>query len=151
MDRTVSSRVLRGFEWFFALLGAAICVFVVIAFASQQFNDLWPAPGLYFLEIIILALLVLVSKVVAIKPVIMDYSVIPWSAGGALLAFVILAGFSMGPSLFPAMLSFWLAAAAGDMRQRRPVLPHLGLTLVAAVFQAGLIGMLLLFSSFNRG
>lgn len=147
MDRTIPSWVLRGCEWFFALLGATVCVGVAIAFASQQFNDLWPTPGLYFLEIIFLALLVLISKLVEDKPVKMEHSLVPWTAGGVLLAFVILAGFSMGPFLFPAMVSFWLAALAGDLRQRRPILPHLALALVAMVFQAALIGILLLLSS----
>lgn len=151
MARTIPPWALRSCEWFFALFGAAGCVVVVIAFASQQFYDLWPTPGLYFMEIIFLALLALISKVVEIKPVKMDDSVISWVTGGALLAFVILAGFSMGPFLFPPMLSFWLAAAAGDMRQKRPILTHLALALVAAVFQAALIGIFLLLSSARIG
>ena len=151
MDRTIPSWVLRGCEWFFALLGAAVCVVVAIAFASQQFNDLWLTPGLYFLEIIFLALLVLISKVAEVKPVKMSNSVITWIAGGVLLAFVILWGFSMGLFLVPAMLSFWLAAAAGDMRQNYPILPHLRLALVAAIIQAGLIGIFLLLSSISIG
>ena len=151
VGHTIPSWALRGIEWFFALLGAAVCVFVAIAFASQQLNDLWPTPGLYFLEIIFLALLVLLSKVVEVKPARIENSLIAWISGGVLLAFVILAGFSMGLFLLPAMLSFWLAAAAGDMRQNRPIPPHVGLTLIAAVLQAGLMGIILLFSRVSMG
>jgi hypothetical protein len=118
---------------------------VVIAFASNELKDLWLTPGLYFLEIIFLALLVLISRVVVDKPVKMDPNVITWIAAGVLLPFVILGGFTIGLFLFPAMISFGLAAAAGDLRQRRPIPPHLGLALVAAVFQAALIAILFLF------
>ena len=90
---------------------------------SSDFNDLWPTPGLYFLEIIFLALLVLISKVVKVKPVKMGNSVISWIAGGVLWPLWYWRELSMGPFLFPAMLSFWLAAAAGDMRQNYPSYP----------------------------
>ena len=106
MDRTIPSWVLRGCEWFFALLGAAVCVVVAIAFASQQFNDLWLTPGLYFLEIIFLALLVLISKVAEVKPVKMSNSVITWIAGGVLLAFVILCGIQHGAISAPSDVIF---------------------------------------------
>ena len=151
LSRPISSWVLRGCEWFFALFGAVVCVGVAIGFASQQSHDLWPAPGLYFLEIILLALLALFSRVADVGAVKRDYSLITWLAGGALLAFVILGGFSIGPFLLPAMLAFWLAATLGDLRQQRPIPAHLALTLVAAVFQAALIGILLLVSGVSMG
>ncbi len=148
--RTIPTWVLRGIEWIFATSGAVVCIGVAIATASQQFGDLWPTPGLYLLEIILLALVALASRLLDTGLVKTDYGAITWMTGGVLLAFVILAGFSIGPYLFPSMLAFWLAAAAGDQRQRRPIPPHLALALVAAVFQAGLIGLLLLLSSAIR-
>jgi hypothetical protein len=142
--------MLRGVEWTFTLFGSAVCVWVAIFTASQQFNNLWPTPGLFLFEILLLAVVALTSRVVDVGPVKMDYGAISWMTGGVLLAFVILAGFSIGPSLFPAMLAFWLAAAAGDLRQHRSLLTHLALALVAAVFQGALIGLLLLLSSAYR-
>jgi hypothetical protein len=136
--------VLRGIEWVFIFLGTASCVLVVLVFAAQQPNDLWPAPGLYFIEIILLALAALISKFFDTQPEKRDYNIITWIAAGALLAFVILGGFSIGPYLFPAMISFGLAGAAADVRRERPIFPRLGLVLVAAVVQAAFIGIFLL-------
>jgi hypothetical protein len=141
--RTIPLWILRGGEWVFALFGAIVCIGVSIAVASYQFNDLWPLPGLYLIELILLALSGLISRVVDVGSVKMDTSLIAWMTGGVLMAFVILAGFSFGFYLLPAMLAFWLAATIADLRQKRPIL-RLAMALVAAVFQAALICVLLL-------
>jgi hypothetical protein len=143
-QRSLPTRLLRGIEWVFALLGAAICVLVVLIFAAQQPDNLWPAPGLYFIEIIFLALATLISKFFESQSGNKDYNIITWIAAGALLAFVILSGFSIGPYLLPAMISFGLAGTAADLRRRRPIFPRLGLALVAAVVQVAFIGIFLL-------
>jgi hypothetical protein len=146
LDRTIPVRLLRVCEWVFVLAGTVLCVWVALVFASYQSSNLWPVPGLYFLEIILVAVFSLTSRILDVGPVSIDYGLITWLAGGILLAFVILGGFSIGPSLFPAMLAFWLAAALGDVRQRRPMLAHLAWALVAALFQGALIGVILLIS-----
>ncbi len=138
---------LRGAEWVLALVGAVICVGVAILVVSLQPDNLWPAPGIYLLELILLGMLALASRAADRGGTRIDYGAIPWVTGGVLLAFVILAGFSIGPLLFPAMLAFWLAAIAGDLRQNRAILPHLGIALIAAVFQAGIIGLFPLLTS----
>jgi hypothetical protein len=143
-QRSLPAGLLRGIEWVFALLGAAICVLVVLIFAAQQPDNLWPAPGLYFIEIIILAFAALISKLFESQPGNRDYNILTWIAAGALLAFVILGGFSIGPYLFPAMISFGLAGAAADIRHRRPIFSRLELALVAAVVQAAFMGIFLL-------
>lgn len=149
-NQMIPAWVFRGVEWIFTLFGSAVCVWVAISTASQQFNDLWPTPGLFLLEILLLAPAALTSRVVDVGSIKMDYGAISWMAGGVLLAFVILAGFSIGPFLFPAMLAFWLAAAAGDLRQHRALSTHFALALLAAVCQGVLIGLLLLLTSTLR-
>ena len=149
-SRKIPHRALRGAEWALALIGAVICVGVAIMAASMQFNDLWPTPGIYLLELILLGMLAMASRILDRGEPKTDYGTVTWAAGGILLAFVILAGFSIGPFLFPAMLAFWLAAAAGDLRQNRAILPHLGIALIAAVFQGGIIGLFLLLTSAAR-
>lgn len=144
--RSIPSWVWRGSEWIFVLLGAVICVGTSIVFASQQASELWPTPGLYFLELIFLVLLALMSRVANIGFIKVGSSTVDWVVGGVLLAFVILGAFTIGPFLFPAMLAFWLAATIGDIRLKHPVLSHLALSLVAAVSQAAIIGMFLLLS-----
>ena len=64
-----------------------------------------------------------------------------WLANGVLFAFVILAMFSIGPLLFPAMIVFWLAAVISNISQKRPIKTHKALTMIAAVFQTALIGL----------
>ena len=141
---TFSERILPIGEWIFAVLGAAICVGAVIEFAPLQAVRLWPAPGIYFLELIVLAILVLISRVMDASPGKMDYGAIPWIAGGALFAFSILAVFSIGLYIFPAAVAYFLAAILGDIRHRGSIRKHLVFSLVAAVCQVGLVGLFLL-------
>lgn len=146
LQRSIPSWVWRGSEWVLVMLGAAICVGVSITFAAQQSSELWPTPGLYFLELILLVLLALISRVANVRFIKLESSTVDWVVGGVLLAFVILGAFTIGPILFPAMLAFWLAAVIGDIRLKHPILSHLALTTVAAVCQAAVIGMFLLIS-----
>ena len=145
---TTSTRqkVLRLLEWVFAVLGTAVCEVAVIFFASQQLDALWPAPGFYFIEIVLFGVLVVVNLIKDTNLPGAIWGAIPWVAGGVLLAFVILAGFTIGPLLFPAMLAFWLAGAAADLRQRRGLARHFGLAVIAALFQGALIFAILFLS-----
>lgn len=144
--RVVPVWVLRSVEWVAVFVGAAGSVWVAVVFGSQQFNNLWPTPGLYLLEIVILGLIALFSRLVDTGAVSFDYGAITWVVSGALLAFVILGGFSIGPFIFPSMIAFALAAACGDLRQGRKIPVHIGYALVAAVAQAALIAILLILS-----
>ena len=139
-------KVLRLFEWVCTVFGAAVCLVVVISFASQQPDNLWLLPGLYFIEIALLGLLGVASRAMDTNPASAVWGAIPWGVGGALLSFVILGGFSIGPFLFPAMLTFWLAGTAADLRQKRGFAGHFGLALIAALLQGALILTILLLS-----
>ncbi|HEX7975977.1 MAG TPA: hypothetical protein VF498_16330 [Anaerolineales bacterium] len=149
---TTRQKVLRLLEWAFAVFGAAVCLAVVDLFALQQLDELWPLPGLYFIEIVLLGLLGVTSRLGDTNPASAAlWGAIPWGVGGALLSFVILGGFSIGPFLIPAMLAFWLAGAIADLRQGRSIAGHLGLAVMAALFQGALIfAVLFLFLSPQR-
>ncbi|HEX9012253.1 MAG TPA: hypothetical protein VF813_02010 [Anaerolineaceae bacterium] len=123
---------------------------VPVLFAPNQHGDLWPAPGIYFIEIVLAGLAGFASRVMdtggAVFPLgsgRISPGAVTWAAAGMLLAFVVLGMFSIGPLLFPAMLAFGAAAALGDRRQGRALLPHLGLALAAALVQAGIIALVL--------
>ncbi len=143
-NRHIPPWVFQVSEWIFALIGVIICIAVASVFGASQPGDLWPTPGFYFVEIIIFPVLAFVSYFVNLGPINNDRSIVAWVTGGMLLAFVILGGFSIGPFLFPAMLALWLSAGIHDIRTKRLVPRHLGLALVAAIFQAALIGVFLL-------
>lgn len=90
---THKSSMLRPLEWLAALIGAINCILVPGLFAQQGRS--FPLPFLYFLEIILLGVLVLLF--VARRPQLDDrWHALPWAAAGVILAFVILGGFSIG-------------------------------------------------------
>lgn len=129
----------RLFEWIAAVIGAITCAAVPLLFVTNQ-QPLFPLPGLYFIEIMLLGLLVLVAT--AARPSRWG-STMPWIAAGILLAFVILGGFSIGPPLFPAMVAFVVVGVLADWQTGGKIALHLVLFLSAAVIQAMLMLLLI--------
>lgn len=144
MTSSVSAiRLLRAGEWLAALVGAINCVLVPAVFAQSQ-RHLFPLPGLYFVQIALLGVLVLAF--VAARPQLKRrWAALPWLAAGVVLAFVILGGFTIGPFLIPAFIGFVITGVLGDLQDGRAMGRHLGYLLVAAVAQAALMGLLILF------
>ena len=123
--------------WIAAVVGAVNCVLVPLLFAQQQ-DRLFPLPGLYFIEIALVGVLVLVFVAVGggLKA---RRRWLPWAAAGILLAFVVLGGFSIGPFLIPAFLAFALVGILADWPDGGAMARHAGVLLVAAVAQAALM------------
>ena len=136
----VNSGWLRVLEWIAALTGALDCLAVAILFSLNQstpgdpFANLWPVPGLYFLELIALAALAIAFVAKEAFPSITPSGQIPWISAGILVAFVILGAWSIGPFLLPALLSFLMLGILGDFSSHpntnRAILPVLLLTLL---------------------
>lgn len=136
---------LRLLEWVLTVLAMGVCLAVVFLFASQQLDELWPLPGLYFIEIILLGLLGVASRIGDTSSAgAAFWGAVPWVVAGALLPFVILGIFSIGLFIFPAMLAFGLAGAAADLRQKRATAGHLGLAVLIALLQGALMAAVLL-------
>jgi hypothetical protein len=113
-----------------------------VVFAQNQ-GTLFPLPGLYFIEIALLGVLVLLY--VAARPGLkVRWPAVPWAAAGILLAFVIIAGFSIGPALIPAVAAFVVAGLLGDWQTGESLARHAGVFLVAAVAQGAVMVMLAL-------
>jgi len=123
--------------WLAALVGAVVCVLAPLLFAQQQ-NGLWPLPGLYFVQIALVGVLVLLF-VAAGWGLKAGRRWLPWAAAGILLAFVILGGFSIGPFLLPAFAAFALLGILVDWPDDGAMARHAGVLLVAAVAQAALM------------
>jgi hypothetical protein len=140
------AKVLRLLEWAFAIFGAVVCLVVVLLFASLQPDQLWPLPGIYFIEVALLGVLVAASRAMDALPGSAAWGAVPWVGAGVLMSFVILGGFSIGPFLFPAMLAFWLAGVFADLRQRRRLAGHLVLAILAALLQGALMLAILFLS-----
>ncbi len=139
ISTTTRQKVLRLLEWIFAGLGAAVCLAVIVLFASQQLDDLWPTPGLYFIEIGLLGLLGVASRWEDRNAAAAAWGAVPWGVGGMLLLFVILGFLSIGPFLLPAMLAFYLAGITADLRRRRGLSGHIGVAMSAVLLQGILI------------
>lgn len=136
-DSPEKINVKRLLEWLAALIGAVNCIIVPGAFFQSGQTD-FPFPFLYFVEIALLG--VLVIGFVAARPRLgTRWNAIPWVAAGILLAFVILAGFSIGPFLIPAFLAFTIAGFLVDLQSGGSMARHFGFLLVAAVAQGALI------------
>jgi hypothetical protein len=132
--------VKRLLEWIAAVIGALNCAFIPLLFAPSQ-PQLFPLPGLYFIEIMVLGLLVLVAT--AVRPAAWSKP-IPWIAAGILLAFVIIGGFSIGFFLIPAFIAFLLVGLLAGWQTGGNIGKYIGLFFVAAVVQAGVMGLLIM-------
>lgn len=122
----------RLLEWLAALIGAANCILVPLAFAQSQEN-LFPLPGLYFIEIALVGVVVLAF--VAWRPKLGErWLALPWLAAGIMLAFVTLGGFSIGFYLIPALIAFVIVGLI-SFRPTGSVARYFSLLLVVAVVQ----------------
>jgi hypothetical protein len=130
---------MRFIEWFLSLLCAINCLGVALLFAGEQPGSFWPAPGIYLIEIAILGVFGLSSQSLNLPEKHPSGSAVPWLIAGALLAFVILGGFSIGPYLIPATVGFWVAGAISDHRHGRSVGNHIVLSFLAIVAQGTII------------
>jgi hypothetical protein len=132
--------ILRSVEWGLAILGALNCIGISILFGTSITTvtigqQLWPLPGLYLVEISLLGLSALLAVASNRFPEPSRWSAIPWIAAGILATFFVLGGFSIGPSLAPAMLAFLIAGILQDFRQRGDWPRHFMLFMLAAILQ----------------
>jgi hypothetical protein len=124
-------------ERFAALLAAILCaaLFFVLWGSLSSYQQVWPFPGLYLLEMAVLAALgayVFVSSQARL-------TVVSWGAAGAILAFCILGAWTVGLLYLPSALLLWTVSLFSDLRNRQPAAIHFGIFLLAGLAQAGLI------------
>jgi hypothetical protein len=123
-------------EWLLVVFGAADCLVVIFLFAGQQGQELWPLPGLYFIEIMLLAIYGAGSWMVPMNKPSAIMRAAPWVVGGALVPFVILGVFTIGLFIFPAMLAFILAGILVDLHLKKGLATHFSLAAMSALIQA---------------
>ena len=120
-----------------ALMGAALCLVITILLwgGISLHQTMWPAPGLYFIEIVavcVAAAGLLLSGGAPGRAAV-------WVSAGIVMAFSLLAAFSVGLFYFPVGLVFIIAGLAADRRAGQPMLGHVGLFFAAGITQAALI------------
>ena len=136
----------RVIEWVLAAVGVSICVGAALVVWRPQSYNVWPFPALYFIEIIALGTVGFVGLITRAEGAGRLDSV-PWGVAGALLAFVILGAWTIGPLLLPAMLAFLIAATVADMRPNPRWIRHLTIFMIAGVSQASLMFLVILLRS----
>ena len=140
-------------EWIGAVLSATVCLLVSIIFALSQppipgseldFSNLWPLPGLYFLEIILVGMLGLVACAMNRPAGISSWNNIPWIGAGILLAFVALGVATIGLFLIPAFAGLLAQGILQDWRKGDRFSRHAIYFAGSALLQATLIFLLAL-------
>lgn len=134
---------MRKFELYVASIAALGCIGLTLYLFSwiRSFQELWPFPGLYLIELILLAL---AAWFFSWRD--LPYSaIVIWAIAGAYLAFAFLAGFSIGFFYFPFAILFAIVGLLADLRNKRNVLWHLGMLFLGALIQFILILSILQF------
>jgi hypothetical protein len=133
-DRPGSSAVAATLAVGGAVLALAATTVEWRAVAAQQV--IHPLTAFYFIEAPCLALL-------AAWSVWIRGSAVQWLMTGALFAFCIIGGFSIGPAYLPAAFLLGAAAIWRDSRAWRRIPGRLGLACVAATAQAAMMLILI--------
>jgi len=121
-----------------AVVGLAACLLLTayIAVTVGQQQPIWPLPGVYFVEVVLLAAAAAWGIWVATP----GGSAQAWAAVGAMLGFAVIGGFSVGLYYLPIVALLGLAALWRDRSWGWRRLPlHVIVTLVAAWAQATLM------------
>jgi hypothetical protein len=153
MEQDLDSRVEHGgigrkLEMGLVLTGGFLNTVVALIFGELQaaspgspWQNLYPFPLLYLIEIVALGYLALLpllhEEPGRERPGRMPALI--WISAGGLLAFVILGGFSIGFYLIPGMLAFVIAGILADRRQNLSLTGHVGLMFLAASIQAAIM------------
>lgn len=127
------SVVISRLERILAFLAAAVCLIITLLFwfSIRAYQNVWPLPGLYFVEIVALSF---ISAFMFIRGDLLG-SLITWGAAGIISAFSILGAFSIGLFYLPIALIFTLISITADVRNKRHIAAHLGIFLVAGLAQ----------------
>jgi hypothetical protein len=128
----------RVIEWMLAVVGASLCVGAVLVVWRSLPYSVWPLPALYFIEIIVLGIVGFIGLITRTGGAV-RWGSIPWGVAGALLAFVILGAWTIGPLLLPAELAFLIAATLADTKPNQRWIRRLGIFVAAGISQASLM------------
>jgi hypothetical protein len=138
-ERNARSRLASRLEGLAARLAALACIIVSIAAwrSIATYQEMWPLPGLYFVELP----LVTVAVAWAFAAHSRLRNLLAWVGLGIVTAFSILGAFSIGMAYAPVALLLGIIAISSDLREGQPLAIHAGASLIAAMVQTA--GMLL--------
>jgi hypothetical protein len=127
----------RPFEQFLAAVGVMVCLIISARvwqlIGSQQ--PMWPLPGLYLLEMMVMSLLGLFSTV---RGHARD-GMVMWAIVGVFLAFALMAAWSIGLAFLPVAALFAAAAILMDRRRPQNKIVLLGMCALGSLAQTALM------------
>ena len=127
------------FEKFLSIVNAILCMIICLRIAQTIGTDLFPLPGLYLIELIIVSAAVVFVIFQKHSGGVQDWDVMIWAAAGIFLSFSILGAWSIGFFFLPSALLLLLLGVLSDLRRGRKFLIHAGLGLLAGAFQAAIM------------
>ncbi len=137
---------MRILELILGVLGLNLCAagglyalyYLYSAGPSLQ-QHIWPLPGGYLMEMNILGVIGLAGVVLDRERSSPRWGKLSWAVAGALGAMAVLGAWSIGWLYAPAAAAFAGAGVVADRRRGRSVVRNLGLVVLAAVVQAGVM------------
>jgi hypothetical protein len=138
---TPNTKTTRSLERFLALVGTAVCLIVCVRIwqVLSVSQPMWPLPGLYLLEMIVMSFIGLFGIVRGDAEHSTGAAALTWAAIGVFLAFTVMAAWSIGFLFLPVAVIFMITAILADQRRHRNLVVHLGVGVIAAIAQVALI------------
>ena len=128
---------MRKAEIILSIIGAAVCLATSFwlwrAISAMQAE--WPLPALYFLEMAVLGLIIVLINLGDIP----FGGMVIWGIVGLFLGFVVLGVWSVGFIYLPVTLIFATTGVLNVRRRRQNITLPLGICLVASLAQIGLM------------
>jgi hypothetical protein len=120
-------------ERILAIVAGGVCLAVTLflSWSVSATQPIWPLPGLYFIEVILLGGLAAFMFIRGGRRA----KFVTWAALGALTGFALLGALSVGFFYLPIALIFAAIAITSDLRSRQPVAAHLAVFLLAGIAQ----------------
>jgi len=136
MDRQTAF-ITHWLEKSLALLGAALCLIItsVIWRSVSLYQPMWPLPALYFIEMVVLSLM----SAFLFMHGHPFHGYVLWGTVGVLITVVVLGSLSVGSFYLPVALTFAILAMLSDVRNKQPILAHLGVCVIACLTQAAVM------------
>lgn len=123
----------------YLLAAAAMTICVAIGYMTLKYLQYESITVIYMTEIAAVGVGGLYSIVKDRPPLSSTWGLASWAMAGILLAFAVLAGFSIGLFLLPAAASMVIAAALADRRRNRRSLTGILSMLFIAFIQAAVV------------
>lgn len=124
-------------ERILAILAAVVCltITVVVWFTESPYQNMWPLPGFYFVEIVSLSF---ISTFIFVRGDPRG-SLMTWVAAGVISAVSFLGAASVGLFYLPVALMFIVISLTWDVRNKQNKPARLGIFFIAGIVQLTLM------------